>query len=268
MYKIMQLFDMAGTAPQINYFLNKNNIQSKCFVITKPNMKSMYDYYKIKPYPRFRQTLLTAIKSAKNFDIIHIHSVETIIPIFKLLGKKVILHYHGSDINGNGRSKNLKRILCRMMANYVIYNAEIMKPKLIGVKENKKIYLPDFIDTELFKPNGTGKGSTIIVSSNLDIKKSTAHIEPDTMIYNLDNKKRIKYFDMPKFLNQFTKYYDDKVTDYGMLCTEFSNIGLQALACDLDVMHLGKKYKTLPKNKTPKSYIKQLLQIYASVMKN
>lgn len=264
----MQLLDMAGTALRINHFLNKNNIYSKCFVVTKPNVKSVCDYYGIMPYPRFKRTLLSAIKSAKNFDIIHIHSVETIVPIFKLLGKKVVLHYHGSDINETGRSKNPKRVLCRMMADYVIYNAEIMESKLVGVKKNKRMYLPNFVDTELFKPDGTGNGSVIMVSSNLDIKKSTAHIESDTTVYNFDNEKRIEYSNMPKFLNQFKKYYDDKVTDYGMLCTEFSNVGLQALACDLDVIHLRERFKTLPKNRTPEFYLEQLKEIYKKVMKD
>ena len=251
---------MAGTALLITNHL-KRHINSECFTVRKPHLTGSYNYYNVTPFSRFRKCLYNAIIQSKHFDIIHIHSVDYVVPIFKLLGKKVVLHYHGSDIMDQGNSK-LKKF-CRGLADYIIYNAEIMESKLPG--KNKQ-YLPDFIDTDLFKPSGNGKGSVIIVSSNLDIAKSIKNIDSDTNVYNFDGGNRIEYTDMPNFLNKYTKYFDDKVTDYGMTCTEFSNTGLQALSCGLDVIHQGKTFKVLPKNRTSEYYIMQLLKIYYGIL--
>ena len=74
--------------------------------------------------------LIDCLDRPSKFDIIHIHGAETLIPLFKLLGKKIVLHYHGSDINEKSRSKSYKRIFCRSMADLIIFNGKKMEENI------------------------------------------------------------------------------------------------------------------------------------------
>jgi len=255
----MQLFDMAGMSAQIKYFLNLKGVDvvSECFIPQKSTLNEFYEYYHCKTYPRFRSALFEAIKQSHKFNIIHIHSVSKVIPIFKTLGKKVILHCHGSDIMEN-KMKFLNK------ADHVIYNSKDMEQKLEHIEN--KTYLPNFIDTELFRPIKDGKGSLIIVSNNLDKKKTLENLPNDIVVYDLDKSPRIKYFNMSEFLNQYKTYFDQKVTSYGLYCKAFSLTGLQALACGLFVIHNGKLFNELPLEATPKYYICQLRRIYEQLV--
>jgi glycosyltransferase involved in cell wall biosynthesis len=87
-----------------------NNIESKVLssnTIDKYGILKFYkDYVDIIDRPNFIEYCLAQAKSA---DIIHIHSVEQlVIKIRKVFGnsKKIILHYHGTDIRGLKNKNN------------------------------------------------------------------------------------------------------------------------------------------------------------------
>jgi hypothetical protein len=63
-----------------------------------PENTTCYDISNIKFYFR-------ALKKSKNYDIIHVHSLDKIVPLIKAYTRKpVILHYHETDIRGLGNS--------------------------------------------------------------------------------------------------------------------------------------------------------------------
>ena len=64
------------------------------------------------------------ISEAKNADIIHIHSSEALVfRIRKAWGKskKIILHYHGTDIRGFKTKKNSEISVIKNLNNKKIY---------------------------------------------------------------------------------------------------------------------------------------------------
>lgn len=253
--RILHLLDMAFIAQITSYFLNKRGIKSDCFITKNPIPK-----YNAICYRQLRYLIKDAILKAKNYDIIHIHSVELLVPIFKFLGKKVVLHYHGSDILSGTRSKSIIRNLCRRMADIIIYNSNDMYYLL--KRYQNVYYLPNLVDDEIFQPHSKGIGNLAIISSNnLDVKKTLAKLPKDCEI--LDScKQKIPYEKMPEFLSKYSTFIDEKITDYDHYCTQLSTTALQALSCGLTVIHDSKTIEKLPDDNKPENYIKKLVEIY------
>lgn len=270
-FRVLHILDMAGQGALLCHFLAKdqrsfNNtiIKNECFCLSlyvKKGMKAdmLNEYYESIPFRNIKHLLKTIL--FKKFQIAHIHSAEILIPFFKLLGKKIILHYHGSDINIPSRKNSIIRKLCRNMADIILYNDQDMT---IPTK-TKCVYFPDIIDTELFRNSNQNKaGSLIIVSDNLDINQTLLGIPKSTIIFNSSNDF-IPYKKMPEYLSQFETYIDEKVNDKGQRLNALSNTGLQALACGLKVEKGGLTNVNLPPQHHPNIVIPNLIRLYDSL---
>ncbi|MGZ8887355.1 MAG: hypothetical protein ACXW1A_03745, partial [Nitrososphaeraceae archaeon] len=102
--KILHIHDQAGVACILAKYQRMNDIKSKVLSSNKIDkygiLKFYKDYVDLVDRSNFVEYCLS---EAKNADIIHIHSVEQlVIKIRKAFGnsKKIILHYHGTDIRG------------------------------------------------------------------------------------------------------------------------------------------------------------------------
>ena len=87
-------------------------------------------------------------------DLVHIHHIFYFFPalILKILGSKIIITVHGSDINKIKRSpvikiilKRFDRVLCVSHKQYKILSHFISK--------NKLFYIGNGVDVQFFKPN-------------------------------------------------------------------------------------------------------------------
>ena len=258
MPKVFHILDMAGQGSILSHFLNKYTlITSQSYYVKKGSHIDMINnYYNSTPFKNIKHLLYNIIK--KKFNIAHIHSAEILVPLFKLLGKKVVLHYHGSDINMPSRKNSKLRRLCRDMADIILYNDKDMTIPT----RTKCVYFPDIIDTDLFKNNNQQKeGSLIMVSNNLNIQETIKNIPKTTIIQN-HSDNHVEYSKMPHYLSQFQTYIDEKVNDKGQRLNAFSNTGLQAMACGLTVVKGGQTYYELPKEHHPHTVIENLIEIY------
>jgi len=267
--KILHLFDMAGVAPLMCFYYSKltENFAFN-YLIKKEKSIHIAKMYpnNIVSFNRIRSLMMEAIRNRNYFDIVHIHSNEIFIPLFKLLGKKVVLHYHGSDINQKKRQIHPIRILCRSMADVILYNSEDMRKKVKTIKFVRKIYFPNFIDTELFKNNNHSRDgrSLLLVSNNLDIEKTiqTAQQSAPSELSIINLKKKIPHHKMPDLLSKYEYFIDEKVTDFGQYLKAFSSTGLQALASGTKVIHQNQTFTELPTENTPNYAIEKLEKIY------
>jgi len=260
--KVFHVLDMAGQGSILNHFLNKyTTIQSTSYYIIKgKNIDMINNYYDSIPFKNIKQLILHIYKL--KFDIAHIHSAEILVPFFKLLGKKVVLHYHGSDINIISRQTSKIRKLCRNMADLILYNDKDM----IIPTTTKRVYFPDIIDTELFKKdNQIKEGNLIIISNNLNIKETISNIPKSTEIFN-SNQNFIPYSEMPSYLSKYETYIDEKVNDQNQRLNALSNTGLQSLACGLKVQKNGLIISVLPSQHKPEILIPKLTELYASII--
>lgn len=266
---VLHIIDVAGIGSILSYYYSKLNKGNSIIFYHKKNnfTDTISRYYKGQSFLRFRNLLSKSIIESSNYDIIHIHGAEHLVPIFKLLGKKVVLHYHGSDIRTPKRSKDKKRIFSRSLADLIIYNDKALKPKIITFKNVKKRFLPNPIDTELFKKQDCKKEDGIsYISASLDKEKTTKAIKQimDVKIIETD-KVQIPYPLMPKIFSKYETYIDIKITEKGEILEEFSTAALQALACGCKVYHNGKFVIDFPNEHSPENVIEKLNSYYLEI---
>ena len=88
----------------------------------------------------------------KNYDIIHFHEFELSFPFFSFpIKKPKLIHLHGIDYNFL-RKHHISRFLLKHLAHIYISISKQMQKDLVmlGIPENKIVYLPNGIDTNLF----------------------------------------------------------------------------------------------------------------------
>ena len=110
MLNVLHIHDQAGVACILAKYQRMNDIKSKVLssnTIDKYGILKFYKDYVDLVDPAILQTY--CLSEAKNADIIHIHSDEQlVIKIRKAFGnsKKIVLHYHGTDIRGLKNKNN------------------------------------------------------------------------------------------------------------------------------------------------------------------
>ena len=256
---------MAGD-PSIQSYFYKKFGYGESYVLSKNEKNHIIDYYNIvEKLPRVRNVIREALKRCNDdIDIISIHGYEFAVPIFKILTrKKIILQYHGSDINLPNRSKNPFLIICRSMADAITYNQEIHLKKIITIKKVIKEYHPTPVDTDLFCPQDVIKeGKLSIIYDHLNRKEILESLSQfdDLKIHDRSNQP-IPYEKMPDFFNKYKTYVDYRITQYGLKLTALSRSALEALACGCNVILWDEHYDKLPESHEPKVVIKKLYSL-------
>ena len=271
MTKVLHVLDIAGVPSILAHYYNKMSKGKSDLIYHEKNSisSSVSRFYDGIPFTRFRDLLLTGFFKSFQYDIIHIHGAEILVPLFKLTGKKIILHYHGSDINEKKRSMNKKRMVCRSMADMILFNGKNMEPNIITSKQVRKEYFANPVDTEHFSPNFEKRaGKLSFISGNLDKEKmiSTLKGVGDVTIVDLD-VQQIPYPLMPKFLSNYEMYIDIKIMPWGKTLDDLSTTALQALACGCKVYHNNKVIETLPPEHKPENVIEKLDSFYNDLLK-
>lgn len=245
-------------------------------------------------------------EEAKLSDIVHIHSrIDVLFKLrerFLISGKKIILHYHGTDIRGINNSKvqtplqlsfasimqrSKKSLAMKLWKSY--YYSKKMKlhneawkiantvvvstPDLLHLAPNS-IFLPNPVDTDHFKvdlnlPRQQKNGLTMDTEVT-DIKKTLHYCKKNKIDFAIDvydrTKKPVMYEDMPDFLKAYKVYVDIRYVN-GKILKNFSKTALEALACGLEVLDYQLKYrKGLPPEHDPMKVSSQLLDIYRKAL--
>lgn len=207
-------------------------------------------------------------KRAREFDVIHVHSLFKIIPDMrkKYKHKTIILHYHGSEARRD--VKEDIQLEAEDMADAVLGST----PDLEQYVGKRLKYIPNPVDTDHFKPREF---------SSLDDEKAftfrTTGADTDwTVQYLRDSKIEIPidvidrqanpvpYSDMPKMLTSYSVYVDLKYIG-GRLLLAPSKTALECLGCGLRVLDYKLQYlDTLPDEHRPESVSDHVLEMYRS----
>lgn len=270
MPNIFHVLDIAGVPSILSYFHHKLGFGKSELIYHEKNTvsASISRFYEGKSFNKFRNLLLYAIFNGRKFDIIHIHGAEKLIPVFKLTGKKIVLHYHGSDIRDPQRAKNRTRIKFRSMADLIVYNAKNMEPNIITSSNVRKEFLPNLIDTNHFvKRNNHRSGNLSITSGNHDKDSTINAIKKvgETTIVDLDVQS-IPYSLMPSFLSKYEMYIDIRIMPWGQTLEELSTTAVQALACGCKVYHFDKIIEKFPSEHSPENVLEKLNGLYKEIL--
>ena len=301
--KILHIHDQAGVACILAKYQRYNGMESKVLSFYKFDKFGIFKFYK-NYVDVVEQTNFVdyCISEAKDADIIHIHSMEElVIKMRKTFGnsKKIILHYHGTDIRGRKNSliftlqhmkSNAKLFAVRIrnrtrlikMGYYKSLRTESQKlaneilvstPDLLSLLPKAK-YLPNPVDVDHFSKDNVSydnldrKALTIKTESG-DIEKTLQYCKENNIELKIEIFDRTKtplvYERVPNLLKKYKVYVDIRVVNDKIL-ESLSKTALESLACGLKVLNYKLEYvDKLPEMHNPVNVIKQLQNIYNKI---
>ncbi len=262
--RVLHIWNTAGVASIIAKYQAKI-FKWKTWVI----MRKKYDLYGYTTYGELIDSssysfVLKSILRARKYDVIHIHDIDIIVPLLKLLypNKLIILHYHGDSIRNLWKEKQKYW----SKADAVI----VATPDLLdNAPSDVAVYVPNPVDTELFRPLEVAeKRMNTALFIYADEPKYTASLEWAKTIakkLGLDlyvhNRQRnpIPHTRLPEFLNKFEYFIDH------CWVKALSKTALEALACGLKVIRWdGRVVSNLPKEHEPEEVVKKIKQVYVN----
>ncbi len=265
--KVLHIWNTAGVASILAKFQNRIFGWSS-YVITRRKYDRFglltYGDYSMLPSELFVMKVLVLL--VPKYNIIHVHSQQQLLPLIKRMfpRKPIIMHYHGSEIRGKWHINQ----------RYWKYADAIIvsTPDLLKGAPKQVIYLPNPVDTDLFRPmpsyrisNDIGvfihRGYTDLEEAIRRVNELSQNIGIRIFIYD-STKHPIPYRYMPFFLNRF-EYFVDR-----WWIKSLSKTALEALACGLKVIRWdGKIVKDLPIEHKPEYVISRLARIYYMVIR-
>jgi hypothetical protein len=291
--RILHILDAAGVACIYSkYQQMQGHVTSVIWNKDVADKYGIYDFYKdylIKvTYGKFTETCLNEGKTA---DVIHVHGyIDILFKLRKKFGrqKKIILHYHGTDIRGLKNQKLPHRSLLsdtaiklKMFYRKKIGHARAQKqadvvcvstPDLLPLVSNG-IHIPIPIDTKHFSPksNPTGelKEAFTINSEVTNIQRALDLCKKNQINFDVEvidrTKNPIMYTDIPDFIRGYKTYVDIRYVN-DIVLENLSSTALQSLACGLSVVDYKLEFRRgLPKEHDAVNVASQLSKIYSKL---
>ena len=304
---ILHIHDQAGVACILAKYQRYNGMKSKVLsynTIDKYGILKFYkDYVDLVDRSNFAEYCLSEAKTA---DIIHIHSAEQlVIKIRKAYGnsKKIVLHYHGTDIRGlknknnpnsstiqntTTRTKSLaakvkNRLRLVQMGYYRSLRIESQKlaneilvstPDLLSLLPYAK-YLPNPVDVDHFSKddathNKINKKNALTIKTEIgNSEKVLEYCKKNNIDLKIDvfdrTKSPLLYEEIPNFLKKYNIYVDIRIVNDKIL-ENFSKTALESIACGLKVLNYKLEYiDKLPEMHNPINVVNQLENIYNKI---
>lgn len=262
--KIVHFWDMAGVSCVLAKWQRKNGDDS-C-VVTKTKVHDPFkfiEYYGEYGVNSNHDAMLygKALLLARNADIVHIHGIPEAVIRFRMLGKKTILHCHGTELV----TKRM-RIISAGADRIVVSTRNLLDYCPDAT------FIPNPVDTEHFAPIVKGTGWVTFINRHLNMmtmKKVAERAGIADMVIHNRELMPISFKNMPEFLGGFEGYVDVKYDmNYGHLVQVYSKSALEALACGLKVLRWDGEIATgLPDENKPENVISQLGKLYSEVLK-
>ena len=260
--RILHIWDQVAVACILAKYQQLQGHEAKVIMVSDQDKYGIYKFYEeyISKFT-FEEFVEKCLEEAQLADVIHIHSrVDILFKLRRKFGrsKKIILHYHGTDIRRPYRpeiqvplrlrlsnivlksrtmAKTLRRKRFHVQAQRLADVVIVSTPDLLQLI-SKCIYLPNPIDTDHFKPdiipskNGQKKKALTIVTEVTIVKERAPdyckkhNISLDIEVHDR-TKDPIMYADMPDFLKKYKVYVDIKYDNETILNSR-SKTGLEA----------------------------------------
>lgn len=307
--RILHVNDEAGVACILAKYQQKiYGYDSEVIKLSRVDKYGIYEYYKeYVTQVKTEELFLSYIfNEAESTDIIHVHGrSDIVIKLRKKFrnSKKIILHYHGTDLRGIKNQKlphrsRLSDTIIRLILTYrkgrdiilskkkIKLNAQIVSDIVLvstidlldytALNNVKAIHLPNPIDiehfrpdTEMFRRGGNGKALTIDNEAT-DINMALKYLKENNFDSEINihdrMKQTINYQEMPEFLKQFDTYVDIRFIN-NKLIPDLSKTALEALSCGLNVIdHRLNNLSGLPPQHCPLIVVDTLSRIYKNIL--
>jgi len=288
--RILHILDAAGVACIYAKYQRLQGHDSK--VIWNMDVGDKYGIYNFyKDYMinvRGSEFMDRCMDECEPADVIHVHAYIDI--LFKLRkkfhhSKKIILHFHGTDIRGLNKQElphrswlsdtiiKLKRLYRKKIGHMKAQKSAdavcVSTPDLLSLVRNG-IHIPIPIDTEHFRPrfieNGELKDAFTINSEVTNIQWALDYCNKNHINLNIEvhdrTKNPVMYADIPDLIKSYSTYVDIRYVNDTVL-ENLSSTALQALASGLRVLDFKLQFRQgLPPEHDAVNVASRLSEIY------
>lgn len=261
--RILHVWNTAGVASVIAKFTDRE-FGTRSTVITRraADRVGLTIYgraYSDGPTVFFARALL----AARSADIVHVHSLDRIVPWLKgLYGRKpVVVHYHGTDIEQRwaekeGRWKRADYIACST-------------PNLLEGAPPSAVYIPNPVDIDLFRPTGVARDPRSALSFRYGMD---AEAEEAAKKLGLDlswaERWSVSHDRMPDLLSKYSYYIDMRKPPGYPEARSVGKAALEALACGCRVVDwTGRVIEGLPEENDPRKVAAKWNGIYLGLLR-
>jgi glycosyltransferase involved in cell wall biosynthesis len=259
--KILQVWNTAGVASVIAKFTDRSfGTESRVITRTAADRVGLTSYGRA--YPDGAAVFFArALTMARNADLVHVHSLDRMVPWLKALYRKpVVLHYHGTDIEGRWNEKEGRW----HSADYLA----VSTPNLLEGGPPEAVHVPNPVDTDLFSPRSSPRGPRSAVSFRYGMdKEAEAAAARLGLALNWLERWSVPHDKMPEALSKHSYYIDMRRPPAHMEARSVGKAALEALACGLKVVDWrGGVIEGLPQENAPTNVAAQWHRVYSSLL--
>jgi len=265
--KVLHIWNCAGVAGYLAYFMKKYHDVNSVVM-----MRTIQDPYKLSTEfvknldCNFKEFVARCWLKGLRYDIIHIHSEDKMLKIFKRTlpykKKKIIMHYHGLNIRNVWDEKKDRW----KYADKII----VATPDLLEGSPEGTEYLPNVINERLcnlYKSNKKYSGSSFHVYQEANVT-ALEYANKHNLRFNVHHPNRYP-LNHSEFLKQLSmyEYYIDVKRREGNILEAMSLTGLEALFMGVKVIRWdGKRLDSFPLEHSSVSVCELLNRIYEDLM--
>jgi hypothetical protein len=296
--RILHVWDQAGVACILAKYQRRQGYSSSVLRVNDQDKYGINKFYSdLIIFSSEQDFIQRSLREADSAQLIHVHSrIDVIAPLRERYGKskKIILHYHGTDIRGLSSpampqkhsrlasilpsSKSILKKLIRRKSGNIVRNRKaqlaadgilVSTPDLLKLVKRAS-YLPNPVDIEHFKTDDNrlngGKRALTIRSEVTDIEWALDYCKRNNVDLDIETYDRtqnpVMYQDMPSFLKRYNTYVDIRLVN-GKILENLSKSALESLACGLEVLNYRLHYlHGLPSEHDPSAVLSKLSKIY------
>ena len=260
--RILHIWNTAGVASVIAKFTDRL-YQTRSTVITRRAADRVglttYGTAYAEGTARF---FLRAMLMSRGADVVHVHSKDRVVPWVKgVFGKPVVIHYHGTDIEGRWEEKRGRWSKADFVA--------VSTPNLLEGAPRNAVYIANPIDTDIFRPSQGGRGPKSAVSFHYGMDKEAEEVAAKLglSLAWLD-RWSVAHSDMPGVLSKHAFYIDMRKPPDHAMARSIGKAALESLACGLSVVDwTGKVVQGLPPEHEPGNVAAKWNEVYAGLLR-
>ena len=255
--RVLHVWNTAGVASVIAKFTDRGfGTESRVIARREADRAGLTTYGVAYPDGAAR-FFLRALGMSRSADIVHVHSLDRVLPWVKRLYRKpAVMHYHGTDIEGRWTEKEgrWKR------ADFVA----VSTPNLLEGAPGSAVFVPNPVDTDIFRPSSGQRpaGSALSFRYGMDAEAEQVAKERGLRLTWLD-RWAVPHREMPMVLSGYEYYIDLRRPPDHTVARSIGRAALEALACGCRVVDWsGKVLEGLPDENRPESVAARWHQIY------
>ena len=260
--KVLHVWNTAGVASVIAKFTDREFGSSSTVITRKAADRVGLTNYGTAYGDGPAHFFARALWMARSAEIVHVHSLDRVVPwARRIYSKPVVMHYHGTDIEGRWREKEGRW----RNANYIAVSTPNL---LVGAPPNA-VHVPNPVDTDLFRPIPGERDPISAVSFRygMDAEAEAVAGKLGLKLAMLD-RWGVRYDQMPQTLSRYAYYIDMRRPPEHAVARSVGKAALEALAMGLKVVDWeGRIIEGLPPEHDPKSVAARWNSIYAGLLK-